>query len=73
MRVQRRRNDTCGQPVIKIAVRAKVDRNWAGVDAFGKLKHHQSAAGVVQWQNGSFPSCIRGFDSLRPLQVLSPF
>ncbi len=25
-------------------------------------------AGVVQWQNGSFPSCIRGFDSLRPLQ-----
>ena len=24
-------------------------------------------AGVVQWQNGSFPSCIRGFDSLRPL------
>lgn len=23
---------------------------------------------VVQWQNGSFPSCIRGFDSLRPLQ-----
>jgi hypothetical protein len=27
-------------------------------------------AGVVQWQNGSFPSCIRGFDSLRPLQHL---
>ena len=27
-----------------------------------------SAAGVVQWQNGSFPSCIRGFDSLHPLQ-----
>src|SRR5438067_2084584 len=27
-------------------------------------------AGVVQWQNGSFPSCIRGFDSLRPLQYL---
>ena len=26
-------------------------------------------AGVVQWQNGSFPSCIRGFDSLRPLQT----
>src|SRR3954468_2225030 len=25
-------------------------------------------AGVVQWQNGSFPSCIRGFDSLHPLQ-----
>src|SRR5688572_2788673 len=24
-------------------------------------------AGVVQWQNGSFPSCIRGFDSLHPL------
>ena len=28
-------------------------------------------AGVVQWQNGSFPSCIRGFDSLRPLQHLA--
>jgi hypothetical protein len=27
-------------------------------------------AGVVQWQNGSFPSCIRGFDSLHPLQAL---
>src|SRR2546430_4989632 len=27
-----------------------------------------ATAGVVQWQNGSFPSCIRGFDSLRPLQ-----
>src|SRR4051812_44989896 len=26
-------------------------------------------AGVVQWQNGSFPSCIRGFDSLHPLQL----
>ena len=24
-------------------------------------------AGVVQWQNGSFPSFIRGFDSLHPL------
>ena len=30
-------------------------------------------AGVVQWQNGSFPSCIRGFDSLRPLQYLADF
>src|SRR6266850_5298671 len=28
-------------------------------------------AGVVQWQNGSLPSCTRGFDSLRPLH-LSP-
>ncbi len=26
-------------------------------------------AGVVQWQNESFPSFIRGFDSLRPLQI----
>src|SRR5215475_8023018 len=33
---------------------------------FGRLA---SLAGVVQWQNGSFPSCIRGFDSLRPLQL----
>jgi hypothetical protein len=30
-------------------------------------------AGVVQWQNGSFPSCIRGFDSLRPLQYFLKF
>src|ERR1043166_6840087 len=29
-------------------------------------------AGVVQWQNGSFPSCIRGFDSLHPLHVTAP-
>src|SRR5258705_6367949 len=30
-----------------------------------------ASAGVVQWQNGSFPSCIRGFDSLRPLHSFS--
>ena len=29
---------------------------------------YPSDAGVVQWQNGSFPSFIRGFDSLHPLQ-----
>jgi hypothetical protein len=45
---------------------------------FNRSKSFQSiqvidVAGVVQWQNGSFPSCIRGFDSLRPLQVLSSF
>ena len=28
-------------------------------------------AGVVQWQNTSFPSLIRGFDSPHPLQSLS--
>ena len=27
------------------------------------------AAGVVQWQNGSFPSCTRGFDSPHPLHL----
>ena len=27
-------------------------------------------AGVVQWQNVSFPSSTRGFDSLHPLQVI---
>ncbi len=32
----------------------------------------QGAAGVVQWQNGSFPSFIRGFDSLHPLQAPRP-
>src|SRR5262249_1007011 len=26
-----------------------------------------SVAGVIQGQNGSFPSCTRGFDSLPPL------
>ena len=30
-----------------------------------------ASAGVVQWQNGSFPSCIRGFDSLHPLHPAS--
>src|SRR5215831_1605029 len=29
-------------------------------------------AGVVQWQNGSFPSCTRGFDSPHPLFSFSP-
>ena len=29
------------------------------------------AAGVSQWQRGSFPSLRRGFDSLHPLQILS--
>src|ERR1043166_1664206 len=29
-------------------------------------------AGVVQWQNGTFPRFIRGFDSLHPLHELSP-
>jgi hypothetical protein len=27
------------------------------------------SAGVVQWQNASFPSSIRGFDSRHPLQM----
>jgi hypothetical protein len=30
-------------------------------------------AGVVQWQNGSFPSFIRGFDSLHPLHISGLF
>jgi hypothetical protein len=43
---------------------------------FNRSKSFQSiqvidVAGVVQWQNGSFPSCIRGFDSLRPLRSLA--
>lgn len=25
-------------------------------------------AGVIQWQNGSFPSCIWRFDSAHPLK-----
>src|SRR5438105_15686487 len=33
-----------------------------------RTQGNTARAGVVQWQNGSFPSCIRGFDSLRPLQ-----
>jgi hypothetical protein len=39
-----------------------------GVKAVPPLKS-MPYAGVVQWQNGSFPSCIRGFDSLHPLQT----
>src|SRR4051794_21053285 len=33
-----------------------------------RARRKRGQAGVVQWQNGSFPSCIRGFDSLHPLQ-----
>src|SRR5215471_12236648 len=40
------------------------------LDRAPKIGRLASLAGVVQWQNGSFPSCIRGFDSLRPLQIL---
>ena len=40
------------------------------LDRAPKFDRLASLAGVVQWQNGSFPSCIRGFDSLRPLQIL---
>ena len=29
-----------------------------------------NCAGVIQWQNGSFPSSIRGFDSPRPLFLI---
>ena len=32
-----------------------------------KSKIGNRNAGVVQWQNGSFPSCTRGFDSPHPL------
>jgi hypothetical protein len=39
---------------------------------FGKLPYNYGNAGVVQWQNGSFPSCIRGFDSLHPLHTPEP-
>ena len=35
-------------------------------------RRFRTEAGVVQWQNGSFPSCIRGFDSLHPLHSFSP-
>ncbi len=31
------------------------------------VRYSSAVAGVVQWQNGSFPSFIRGFDSLHPL------
>ena len=39
--------------------------------AIGNLKSkiENLLAGVVQWQNGSFPSCTRGFDSPHPLFI----
>ena len=37
----------------------------------GIIVEFAGIAGVVQWQNGSFPSCIRGFDPLHPLQVVN--
>jgi hypothetical protein len=43
---------------------ARLQREWF-------IGNHLDA-GVVQWQNGSFPSFIRGFDSLHPLQLMVP-
>jgi hypothetical protein len=42
-------------------------RPCAGTSRLKQARTMRSDAGVVQWQNGSFPSCIRGFDSLHPL------
>ena len=36
----------------------------------GRTLESAATAGVVQWQNGSFPSFIRGFDSLHPLHFV---
>ena len=36
---------------------------WSGI-----ISRLRKRAGVVQWQNRSFPSFGRGFDSHRPLQ-----
>ena len=64
-------------------VKARWHGDWSGGSDFGvtsgpfsrqghaKKCENIGSAGVVQWQNGSFPSCIRGFDSLRPLQYLT--
>src|SRR5687767_6195941 len=41
------------------------------VSNFERHARKPGNAGVVQWQNGSFPSCIRGFDSFRPLHPAS--
>ena len=38
------------------------------INLFGKSNAYESwVAGVVQWQDASFPSLRRGFDSLHPL------
>src|SRR5881275_3183729 len=55
---------------LKLGVRLKAgggNRQGAWRIAWSRLIRG-ATAGVVQWQNGSFPSCIRGFDSLHPLQ-----
>jgi hypothetical protein len=33
---------------------------------------YEVTAGVAQWQSTSFPSWLRGFDSLHPLQISRP-
>ncbi len=40
-----------------------------GYRGFESLSLRQTSAGVIQWQNRSFPSFLRGFDSHRPLQL----
>ena len=57
----------------KPRARSAGSRGMSAVIAFGRLLalYLGPQAGVVQWQNGSFPSCIRGFDSLHPLQITS--
>ena len=58
-------------PTPPLTLELQVVRDGAICGATGRHAPLESAllAGVVQWQNGSFPSFIQGFDSPHPLQV----
>jgi hypothetical protein len=50
--------------------RGFLEKLWLRLEGAGLASIIRAIAGVVQWQNGSFPSFIRGFDSLYPLQIV---
>src|ERR1700688_652107 len=67
---QRSENYRATAPILRTA-RASRSRHIAGPMRSNLDRIRNDAAGVVQWQYRSFPSFGRGFDSHRPLQILS--